>query len=580
MSEVETRELPRAGEEDVTTSEDTAASPPTELTGWRLGLVMTGLWLALFLSALDGTIVSTALIEISNDLKSLSQANWLVIAYFLTYNAFLLLVAKLSDTFGTKNLLILSNIIFFVFSAACAASKTMTQLIVFRALQGMGGSGLYTLVFVVILKLISPSKIGFYSGIISSVFAIANLLGPILGGSITSHTTWRWIFWINLPITAISTVLLALAMPTIPSETPTLAKLRAVDWLGGLLSIAWPIPVLFALQQAEVAYPWSSPVIISTLTTGLVLLVLFACHETSLYRRTRHNISNISNTKTPILPIPVLTTLLPALLTLSTFLTGSSFLSATILLPARFQAVNAASPAHAGIQLLALVLATPPFALLAGLATPHPRITACLLLLAPCAILLGTALLSTLPASTTSNHSPDPRQYVYMALLGAGFGTLAPLSYALMKAMLHGDAHLAAATGLMNTARTLGGTLAIAVCSALLHGRLRRDLPGILPAAEQVGLVEESLANLRLLPDEEAVGRVRRVFGEAYNLQFRVLIAFAGANVVLSCVLVAAMEWKKRTGEYVDLGERMRMAEKERVRASQTVAVETVKQES
>ncbi|KAG9196406.1 hypothetical protein G6011_01527 [Alternaria panax] len=162
-----------------------------KISSKRLHIVIAGLWLCLFLSALDTTIVTTALIKISSDFDALEQAAWLITAYLLTYNS------KVSDIWGLKSLLLLCASVFLIFSMACGGAQTMTQLIVFRAFQGIGGSGLYSLTFVSIMKMIVPEKIGFYSGIVSSVFALENLLGPLLGGVIVDRTTWRWIFFMK-----------------------------------------------------------------------------------------------------------------------------------------------------------------------------------------------------------------------------------------------------------------------------------------------------------------------------------------------------------------------------------------------
>lgn len=162
-----------------------------------LRLPYHSLWISLFLAALDSTIISTALFDISNSLNETSKSAWVVTSYLLTYNAFVLLIAKLSDLVGLKPLLLGSNLVFLVFSIASGVARTIDQLIVFRAFQGIGASGLYCLVFVAILQLISLEKAGLYSGVISSVFALSNLLGPILGGVIVDNTTWRWIFYIK-----------------------------------------------------------------------------------------------------------------------------------------------------------------------------------------------------------------------------------------------------------------------------------------------------------------------------------------------------------------------------------------------
>lgn len=162
----------------------------------------------------------------------------------------------------------------------------MVQLIVFRAMQGIGGSGLYSLTFVSIMKLVSPDKIAFYSGIVSSVFAMANLVGPLLGGIISTRTTWRWIFYLNGPVLAVAIMILFISMPKFQDGKSNLERLRDLDSIGGILSVCWPIPLLFALQEAGASHSWSSGVIIGTLMTGIVLLILFGLYEIWIQHRT------------------------------------------------------------------------------------------------------------------------------------------------------------------------------------------------------------------------------------------------------------------------------------------------------
>ncbi|OQD88493.1 hypothetical protein PENSOL_c072G01313 [Penicillium solitum] len=198
------------------------------------------LWICLFLSALETTIVSTALQTISSDLQDLSKSTWIVVAYLLTYNGFLILFSKLTDIFGQRGLLIMAQCIF-VFSMACGAAQTMTQLIIFRALQGIDGSGIYSIVFVIVGKIGTVGKMPLYMGAMTSVFAMANLLGPILGGAIVDHTTWRWIFFLNGPGVALSLLILVPAIPNLGEKMIEKEKLKGIDVIGGLLSLAWPI---------------------------------------------------------------------------------------------------------------------------------------------------------------------------------------------------------------------------------------------------------------------------------------------------------------------------------------------------
>lgn len=321
-------------------------------------------------------------------------------------------------------------------------------------------------------------------------------------------------------------------MPAPAYPAITAKSLLSIDVIGAVLSIIWPILFLFALQQAEVAYPWSSPIIIGTMTAGIITLLLFAIHQTHRFRRGAD----------PIFPVRALLTPLPALLILTTFLMGASFLTAVILLPQRFQAVNASSPSRAGVQLLALLLLTPVFSLVGGLATTKPYAPEVLLFLSTAWILIGTALLSTLPTSIGAAAA----QYGYMALIGAGFGAISPLTYALLKLGCE-EGDLAAATGAMNMGRALGGSVGIAVGAVMYHRRLREGLGAFLNAQE-VRLVEQSLDTLGRLEESEVI-RARSVFGEAYNAQFRVLITFAGLNVVVAAVLAGLVVRMRRRGE-------------------------------
>ncbi|KAF5970665.1 major facilitator superfamily transporter [Fusarium coicis] len=162
-------------------------------TGWRLHALTS----ALLLSTLETTIVSTALVSISivDALQGFNMAGWIVTSYLVTYTGFLIIYSKLSDIFGCKLMLLLAITIFTVFSMACGASDPMVPLIVFRAFQGIGGSGIYSLSTIMLPLIVPPEKYATYISIMSSTFILSSVLGPILGGAITDHTTWRWVFY-------------------------------------------------------------------------------------------------------------------------------------------------------------------------------------------------------------------------------------------------------------------------------------------------------------------------------------------------------------------------------------------------
>ncbi|KZF20982.1 putative MFS multidrug transporter [Xylona heveae TC161] len=495
----------------------------------RLSLSVIGLWICLFLSAMETTIVATALRRISDDLKSQGQSTWIVVAYLLTYNGFLLVYSKLTDIFGQKSLLLLAQFIFLVFSMACGGAQTMTQLIVFRALQGIGGSGIYSTVFVIITKIATVEKIGLYTGILSSVFALASLLGPILGGVIVDNTTWRWVFFINGPGVVLSLLFVVPAIPSLGEKLFEKEKLRRVDALGGLLSLAWSTMLVFALEEAGGSYAWGSSTIIGTLVGSGVALIAFVLYETWVQRRSRQE---------PMLPIRLLKSPTLSLNLITMFAMGGCFYAAIILLPQRFQSVNGLSAARAGIDMLAFTLVSPAFSMLCGfLLSKIPKIATLLLIFGSALTLVGLGLLSSLSTA----ESIAPATYGYEVILALGLGFMMPPLIFLLK-VEYDDADLAVAIGANNTARTLGGCVGLAVCSTVLHADLGRFLRAFLNPS-QIAAVLSASASISELSKSEA-SRVRQAYGESYGTQFRVLIAFAGLSFIGSLGL--GIMWRRR----------------------------------
>ncbi|KAF5535779.1 major facilitator superfamily domain-containing protein [Fusarium napiforme] len=510
-------------------SSETHLAPETEqpvqlnsssVSSLRMALGVLGLWICLFLSALETTIVATALRTISDDLDGLMQSNWVVVAYLLTYNViagFLLLFSKLTDVFGQKTLLIVSQVIFLISSLACGAAQTMTQLIVFRAFQGLGGSGIYSTVLIIIAKIVTVEKVGVYTGILSSVFALASLLGPILGGAIVENTTWRWVFFLNGPGIAIS---LAFVIPTIPAANQRLFgkdQIQRFDAIGGLLSLAWPILLVFALQEAGDGYDWDSSVIIGTLVGSVVGLVSFVAYEVWVQRQSHPE---------PIFPIRLLRSLSLSLNLINMFAMGACFYAAIILLPQRFQSVNGLSAPSAGLKMLAFTLVSPVFSMACGVAlSKRPRVVYILLFTGAALTTVGMGLLSSLPDSGPVSNAV----YGYQVILGVGLGLMMPSLIFLLKVEF-GDENLAAVMGANNTVRTLGGCVALAVCSTVLHTDLNRQLATFL-TPKQIAAVLSSSAAIDGLSDLEAL-QVRKAYGISYDTQCRALLAFAGLGVV------------------------------------------------
>lgn len=251
-----------------------------QLEGWRHTLVLTSVFTGLFLSFLDTTIVSVALATIAGEFNDFSRATWVITAYLLTYMAFAIIITRLSDIFGRKTVEIMNFVLFIAFSLGCALSRSITELIIFRAFQGIGGSGLFSMTMVIALNSVPPRKRGALSAIFGLVLVTSGVLGPVLSGAITGNhhsSTWRWIFWLNVPVGGVALAVFVLAWPLDRSPTSfTRKSFASIDFLGCLLLLAASILLVFALQEGGAyIYAWSSSTIIACLAVSGLAFVGF-----------------------------------------------------------------------------------------------------------------------------------------------------------------------------------------------------------------------------------------------------------------------------------------------------------------
>ncbi|KAH8687908.1 drug resistance transporter EmrB/QacA subfamily [Tricladium varicosporioides] len=513
------------------------------MKGWKLYLLNFALCLSLFLSTVESTIVSTTLVAITNSLGGFQKSSWIITSYLLTYTGFLTIVAKLSDILGRKSVLISCLVIFTTFSISCGIAQGLETLIILRAFQGIGGGGIYTMVFVILPEMVAPQQYPTYAAILSSVFALSYLLGPILGGIITDHSTWRWIFYLNGPAGVVALILTWIALPSNFPHPPgyvedkpltNLQKFQRLDIVGCFLLLAASLLFVTAIEEGGTEYLWSSSVVITLLVISLLLwpIVLFW----SWYQERRTTVQE------PVLPWRVLTNRFSMTPLLNSFFSGAAFISLIIILPQKFQVVYGSSPTDAGYKLLVLTLCTPVGSALAGLFMQKVKTPPMYILLAGGVIqLLGMALMTTLKEA---GGTPFPlTQYGYEVVMGVGFG-LSLGTVVMMSPLVFEKRDMAVGMGAMNQFRVLGGCVALAICTNLLNNKVTLDLKNILSPLELRSLQSSASATANLSPT--VLWQVREAFLKGFEQQMLPLIGFGGGAILVSLFMIERNpRWQK-----------------------------------
>jgi EmrB/QacA subfamily drug resistance transporter len=450
------------------TTSQTQQTVPGERTHAEIMVILSALLLAMFLAALDQTIVATALPRIASQLHGLNRLSWVATAYLLTSAISTPMYGKISDLFGRKKVFQISIIIFLVGSMLCGLSQTMSQLIFFRGLQGLGAGGLLTLALAIVGDIISPRQRGRYQGYFGAVFAVSSLAGPLLGGFLTDSLSWRWIFYVNLPLGIIALALIGARL-----HLPVHVTKHKLDFIGaGLLAIS-VTSLLLATVWGGTDYPWTSVQILSLAAAFIIGTILFIMQE--------------MRTVEPLIPLRLFKNSIVRVASLLSLLVGMGMFGAIIFLPEYQQIVRGDSPTVSGLLLLPLV-----FAMLVAVVTSgrlvskfgHYRIFP----------IIGTLIMAvgfflfTHITLTTSRLMLS----LWMIVLGFGMGLfLQIMTVAVQNAVERKD--LGTATSLVTFARSIGSSLGAAIFGAVLTARLSYHLKKSFPAASGVHISSSSL---------------------------------------------------------------------------------------
>lgn len=465
-------------------------------------LAFSGVLMVLFLASLNLTVVGTALPRVIAELEGFSLYAWVFTSFSLTSTVSLPIYGKLSDLYGRKGILLFGIALFTLSSVLAGLSQTIVQLILFRALQGLGGGALMGMAFATIGDIFTPRERGKYQGFNGAVFGISSLIGPVIGGLITDTIGWRWVFFVNVPVAVVAALFIVRYLPS-----KAQGRVAPIDYLGSALLVAGVVPLLLALTWGGVDYPWTSPLILGLLAGSLALLTAFAAWQTRapdpilaprLFRNATFNIANIAG-----------------------FLTSTALFGAIIYLPLFVQGVQGGSAAASGFALTPLMGGLVVSSALAGLWVARTGRYKTLILLGTVTMLAALYLLTTMGPAT-----PTYLTSAYMVLLGVGLGpTNSLFVLAVQNAFPLTD--LGVVTSANQFFRQIGGTLSVAVFGAIVTLSLSGALAGPLAASE--GVPPETLAAFsspNLLTDPDALQEARRaVEGAAGPGSFEPLIA-------------------------------------------------------
>jgi EmrB/QacA subfamily drug resistance transporter len=408
--------------------------------------IVAGIMLAMFLSALEQTIVAPALAAIGKSLGGIDELSWVVTAYLLSVTATTPLFGKLSDIYGRRLILLWAIGIFIAGSIACALAPTIWFLILARGLQGIGGGGLLPIAQTIIADLLSPRERPIVQGRTSIMFMSASILGPVLGGLLTDHLHWSLIFWINLPLGAVALVMTERALRRLPRND----RPHQLDVIGAALMVGAALLLMLALAWGGTHYPWSSWPIVALLTGSAAFWVLFALR--------------LLTAREPFIPLAILHGRVTSTITCAAFFGVGTIIGITIYTPLYCQAVLGLTASSSGLALIAFMGGT----VVGSLITARLMVQLTHYMRVPIVgLFLATAALLVL-ARDPAGHS-IASVVLLLFLLGCGVGPMYPMSTILMQNAVKPH-QLGTATGTLNFFRTLGGAIIVAIFGAIVLG--------------------------------------------------------------------------------------------------------------
>jgi EmrB/QacA subfamily drug resistance transporter len=487
------------------------------LTKKRIVLVLLSVNLSMLLGALDQTVVGTAMPRVIADLNGLKHYAWVATAYMLASTISMPIWGKLSDAYGRKRFYLVGMTFFIVGSALCGTSRSMGQLVAFRAIQGLGNGAMVPIDQAIIGDIFPPAQRAKWSSILMSIFGLATLFGPVLGGAITDSIGWRWTFYVNLPVGIIAMTFIAFALPGHSRRTE-----ERIDWAGATVLVLAAVPLLLGLSWAGSTYAWSSPVVIGLLVGSAAMWVVFFRYELMA--------------ADPVLNPRLFGNRTFSVSTVASMAQSATMFGVTMFLPLFVQGVMGKTATSSGTILMPMMIAS----MISGIGTGQvlSRTGRYKGLLVGGFVLLTVSafLLSRLSAGTSSGAVAG-----YIVILGAGLGIIIS-SFTPAVQNQYPTYRLGEVTAGLSFFRSIGGTTGLAVFGTLLNSRfasvMSTALPGDLTELAADPAVAEQLYNPQVLLSGEAGSGLTDLFRQFGDQSQRLFEAFvAGVRGSLESAL-------------------------------------------